>query len=226
MGTIRETYLERLNNEFRSMIDLMLNQLYIAKEQLKGSSADELMQRVEENEKNIDRMQVKLRDDIINCIVLQTPRAGDLRRIIAYYDTVVDVERVADLLHGINGRMHYLQKPGSVFPHFNSDTIMIFEMSSNMIKEAISAFFREDAVLASKVIQDDELLDKAYSTCHKKIFDFSFDKEESPHAIADLLDIARIYYGIERIGDCATNIAEASIFLAQGLDIMHKDEQQ
>ncbi len=225
MGTIRETYLERLNNEFRSMIDLMLNQLNIAKQQLQGKSADEMMQNVNENEKNIYLMQVKLRDDIVNCIVLQSPRASDMRRIISYYDTVVDVERIADLLQGISGRMHYLQKQGSVFPNFNNDALVIFEMAEKMVKDSIFAFFQEDPCLARKIIDADELLDKAYSNCHKKLFDFQFNKEESPHAIADMLDVARIYYGIERIGDCATNIAEAIIFLTQGVDVMHKDEQ-
>lgn len=225
MGTIRETYLARLNNEFRHMIDLMLHQLHIAKEQLNGSSADELMQQVEENEKNIDRMQVKLRDDIVNCIVLQAPRAGDLRRIISYYDTVVDVERIADLLQSINGRMHYLQKPGSIFPLFKNKSIEIFDMAAKMTKDAIFAFFNEDPDLARQVIKSDEQLDNAYSDCHKELFNFEFDKKESPQTIADLLDIARLYYGMERIGDFATNIAEATVFLTKGVDVMHEDEQ-
>ena len=39
--------------------------------------------------------------------------------------------------------------------------------------------------------------------------------------LADSLNIGRISYNIERVGDSATNIAEAVIFLTEGKDIKH-----
>lgn len=224
MGTIRDTYLERLYGEFKMMNDYLLHQLDLVNEQLQGASADELLSIVNENECAIDQMEVTLRDDIVNSIVLQSPRASDLRRIVAYYDAIVDVERTADILNSISKRMHYLQKQDSLFALYKEDMERLFQRANKMMRDAVAAFFSEDHERAYHVIGSDDDLDALYHTCHKRLFLFPCNEAQHPHAIADLLDIARIYYGFERIGDCATNIAEAIIFLTQGIDIKHQKE--
>ena len=114
MDTIRETYLARLTQEFNTMSNLVLRQAQILKLQLVGDTTQALVDEMQQNEISIDGMEVKLRDDIVNSIVLYAPRAGDLRRIISYYDTVVDLERIADTIDSISRRMHYLNKQNSI----------------------------------------------------------------------------------------------------------------
>ena len=221
MNKIRDTYLSRLTDEFSAMIDLMLRQKDNVKAIFNGSPADPMMNEVGDIEDQIDRMQVTLRDDVIDSIVLQTPRAGDLRRIMACYDAIVDVERTADILYGICRRMHYLQKPDSIFPRYLDDTMLLFGMAETMLDNAVKAFFSGDKTKAYAVIAADNELDHAYSSCHRKLFAGHENEADMNHAVADLLDIARIYYGIERIGDGSTNIAEALLFLTEGIDVKH-----
>lgn len=223
MDTIRETYLARLTQEFNTMANLVLRQAQILKLQLAGDTSQALIDEMQNNETSIDTMEVKLRDDIVNSIVLYTPRAGDLRRIISYYDTVVDLERIADTLDSISRRMHYLNKQNSVYPDYKEYAVGLFELADNMLQNAVFAFLWADNTMARSVINSDEELDKIHRLSHKKLFEHEKTDSSHPHWLADILDLGRILYGMERIGDGATNIAEAVIFLSEGKDIRHKE---
>jgi phosphate transport system protein len=223
MDTIRETYLARLTQEFNTMANLVLRQAQILKLQLAGDTAQALTDEMQKNENSIDSMEVKLRDDIINSIVLYAPRAGDLRRIISYYDTVVDLERIADTIDSISRRMHYLNKQNSIYPDYQENAVRLFDLADSMLQNAVFAFLWADNAMARSVISSDEELDKIHHLSHKNLFEQQKQEEKHPHWRADILDLGRILYGMERIGDGATNIAEAVIFLSEGRDIRHKE---
>ncbi|MDD2618360.1 MAG: phosphate uptake regulator PhoU [Bacteroidales bacterium] len=223
MDTIRETYLARLTQEFNTMSNLVLRQAQILKLQLVGDTTQALVDEMQQNEISIDGMEVKLRDDIVNSIVLYAPRAGDLRRIISYYDTVVDLERIADTIDSISRRMHYLNKQNSIYPEYQENAVLLFDLADSLLQNAVFAFLWADNAMARSVISRDEELDKIHHASHKKLFEQQKQDEKHPHWLADILDLGRILYGMERIGDGATNIAEAVIFLSEGRDIRHKD---
>ena len=208
--------------------DLLFNYLKELQETLLKGDMNSLCRRYPEAHKEAEVLINKglfSIDDIINCMVLNAPRAGDLRHIVAYYDAIVDVERTGDILYSISKRMHYLQKQHSVFPIFKTDILMLYEMAYSMIHNAVFALFHEDAEIARNIINNDEKLDEQHHICNKKLFEYQYNKGEHPYLIADILDLGRIIYGIERIGDNATNIAESAIFLTQGIDIKHRDSK-
>ena len=102
MKTIREEYLNRLTDEFKTMSDAVIEQLEIIHKQIKGESSEELFVKIKANEQLINQCEVKIREEIVNSIVLQSPRASDLRRLIAYFDMIGNLERTGDLLYGIS----------------------------------------------------------------------------------------------------------------------------
>ncbi|MBP8628192.1 MAG: phosphate uptake regulator PhoU, partial [Paludibacteraceae bacterium] len=87
-------------------------------------------------------------------------------------------------------------------------------------QNAIFAFLREDQDIAKNVIASDDIVDKLHADLQKKMLSMTIP-EKYPHMLADSLNIGRISYNIERVGDSATNIAEAVIFLTEGKDIKH-----
>ncbi len=220
MKTIREEYLNRLTDEFKTMSDAVIEQLEIIHKQIKGESSEELFVKIKANEQLINQCEVKIREEIVNSIVLQSPRASDLRRLIAYFDMIGNLERTGDLLYGISKRMSDLLKKDSIYELFKEDALKLFEMSNKMIQNAIFAFLREDQDIAKNVIASDDIVDKLHADLQKKMLSMTIP-EKYPHMLADSLNIGRISYNIERIGDSATNIAEAVIFLTEGKDIKH-----
>ncbi len=220
MKTIREEYLNRLTDEFKTMSDAVIEQLEIIHKQIKGESSEELFVKIKANEQLINQCEVKIREEIVNSIVLQSPRATDLRRLIAYFDMIGNLERTGDLLYGISKRMSDLLKKDSIYELFKEDALKLFEMSNKMIQNAIFAFIQEDNDIANNVIRSDDFVDDLDIKIHKKLLSIT-DKEKYPDFFADSLNIERISYKLERIGDSATNIAEAVIFLTEGRDIKH-----
>lgn len=220
MNTIRQEYLNRLNEEFKNMSDTLIEQLELLSLQIKGNNDTNLFEKIKINEKSINKSEVIIREEIVNTIVLNSPKASDLRRIIAYFDMIGDIERAADLLYNTSKRMTELFEKDSLYELYQSDVTFLYEKANNMIQNAIFAFLREDQDIAKNVIASDDIVDKLHADLQKKMLSMTIP-EKYPHMLADSLNIGRISYNIERVGDSATNIAEAVIFLTEGKDIKH-----
>ncbi|HNZ85154.1 MAG TPA: phosphate signaling complex protein PhoU [Paludibacteraceae bacterium] len=223
MNTIRQEYLNRLNEEFKNMSDTLIEQLELLSLQINGNNDTNLFEKIKINEKSINKSEVIIREEIVNTIVLNSPKASDLRRIIAYFDMIGDMERAADLLYNTSKRMTELFEKDSLYELYQSDVTFLYEKANNMIQNAIFAFLREDQDIAKNVIASDDIVDKLHADLQKKMLSMTIP-EKYPHMLADSLNIGRISYNIERIGDSATNIAEAVIFLTEGKDIKHNHE--
>ncbi len=220
MNTIRQEYLNRLNEEFKNMSDTLIEQLELLSLQIKGNNDTNLFEKIKINEKSINKSEVIIREEIVNTIVLNSPKASDLRRIIAYFDMIGDMERAADLLYNTSKRMTELFEKDSLYELYQSDVTFLYEKANNMIQNAIFAFLREDQDIAKNVIASDDIVDKLHADLQKKMLSMTVP-DKYPHMLADSLNIGRISYNIERVGDSATNIAEAVIFLTEGKDIKH-----
>ena len=68
MNTIIDNYLKNVEDRLKEMTDVMLKQSDLVKSLFEGLSADDTIDMIRQNENKIDKMQVELRDDIINCM--------------------------------------------------------------------------------------------------------------------------------------------------------------
>ncbi|MDD2204876.1 MAG: PhoU domain-containing protein [Bacteroidales bacterium] len=218
--------MKNLACDFKIMSDLVFQQLNNLKIQLSSDEdAKIIVDTIRKNEEEIDRLEVRLREDVVTVIGLQSPRASDLRKVIAYFDMVGDLERTGDLVSGISKRLILLKHPDSLFDVFKTDLINLFEMSDKMIQNAIFAFNCENNMMARNVIDADHLVDKFHYEIQMKLLSHKelVDKTE---IIEDTLNLGRVLYNIERIGDYATNISEAVVFATEGRDIKHEKNNE
>lgn len=224
MNSIREEYFSHLDLQFKKMSSFFSRQLSVTENYLKGDIPDDLKAEMKNNEEEIDRLEVLLRKEIVTIIGLQSPRAADLRRIIACYDIIGDLERMADLLCGISRRLYRLYENNTVYEAYRMEIVKIFSMAEKMAQNAIFAFRCENNQMARKVIADDTEVDLLTARIHQKLL--TYEGRMDPLSVEHLLYLGRILYNIERIGDGATNIAEATIFLTDGKDIKHQNRDQ
>ncbi len=220
MTTIREEYLNNLTEDFKAMSDILLTQFDLVSRQMKGENAEKLIQQIKINEHAIDLYEVRFREEITNDIVRQSPRASDLRRMIALLNIIIDVERVGDLLNGISKRLVDLGKQVDIFDHFKNDTIQLFEMVQKMVENATFAFLSENGYIAKSIIKSDDDVDAFYYEVHSRLFSGK-GLNVSAENLSAYLSISRILYLLERIGDSATNIAEDIIYLTDGINMKH-----
>ena len=176
----------------------------------------ELAEKTIQSDIEIDEMEVKLEEMAIRLLALRQPMAKDLRFIVKGTKIVTDLERMGDQTVNICQRALELNKEPTLKPYI--DLPRMAEKAQFMLKEALDAFVREDTELAIKVCQDDQLIDDLNNQIFRELLTFML---EDPRTISRAIRISFISKYIERLGDHATNIAEAVIYMVNAKDIRH-----
>ena len=222
---IKDKQLKVLLNDFELMAKTAIMQFQIATKLLEDNSISTLYEEAEANEIIMDRLEVKIREEVVFSIFQFTPKAADLRQIITYQDTSYDLERVGDMLLNI---VHYAQRTELHLPHFEEERKLVFKMlnyTGEMLRNAIFSFMNEDSLTAYKVIAEDDKVDALFHEIDRTLQETFVNKSLAKEEIKNILNINAISQNLERIGDNATNIAEAAIYLTEGRDIRHGSKE-
>ena len=108
-----------------------------------------------------------------------------------------------------------------LFTTYKKDLLKMLSLTESMTQNAIFAFTCEDIQLAKETIETDDQVDELHHFIGQHLPTQCFDKILSQQEVTDALCINSMAYNIERIGDNATNIAEAAIYLIEGKNIKH-----
>lgn len=224
MATLNENVFNRITGDFQVLAKIILQQFHFIYQLLEDNKTENTYTDLENNERLIDSLEVKIRDEVIHTIVLYNPRATNLRKIISYYDMTAYLERIGDLTVNISRFLRRTALEGPLFQEYKKDLVKMFSQVENMTQNAIFAFTCEDILLAKNTIESDDKTDDLYHRINNKLPDSSTGHTLSRQDMMDLLSINGLAYNMERIGDNATNIAEAAIYLIEGKNIKHWDK--
>lgn len=180
----------------------------------------EVMSSLVKNENDIDKLEVKLSDKIVNTIVLQKPVATDLRRIIACYRILINLERIGDLVMNITEFLKKIKTP-ELYRSFHEVLSNTAILSSKMVRKSLLAYINDDRELAIWTIKNDTIMDEINHKMLKKLVAKADTEEKNKHLLMSMITIKEMMSNLERIGDYATNIAEAAIYSIEGKDIRH-----
>ncbi len=219
---IKDKYLDQLHSDFQLLAEIVLSQLKMASTLVNNSRDKEMMAELKRNEKIINSLDITIKEKVINAIILFTPRASDLRRLMSYHDMTISMERVGDLIENITlafGEMD-LSLPG--FEKYKKPIGKMFEQTDKMLKSALFAFTGISNEMAYDTIQMDDKLDRMESKIEKQLaadFDGQLQNKQS---LVNIMNLNSISYYLERIGDKAVDMAESAVYLIEGKDIRHK----
>lgn len=225
MNIKKESAIQDIIEKFGDYADLILHQLSLLEKVFSTGSADippELIAEIKKNEEQSDKFDIRLSEKIINTIVLQKPVASDLRKLIACYQIVMNLERIADLVTNI---VNFIPKIKDV-ETYNKLTDVIYNMlivTVNMVQKSILSFINNDKEFAIWTIKTDSIVDEMNHKLVKKAITKSKLPEETQQLLLSFININGIISNIERIADHATNVAEASIYAMEGTDIRHQN---
>ena len=219
----KDDAIHEIEADFEKMANIVLEQLdymehFLTTGELKIS--DEVLEFITKNEKEIDKIEVKLSDKIINTIVLHHPVASELRRIMASYRMLLNLERIGDLVMNIANFIKKIKTP-ELYNQFNEVLSSMSILSTKMVRRALLAFTNDDKEMAIWSIKNDDILDEMNSKLLKKLLHKTNSHETDKHLLVSMITIKEMMSNIERIADYATNIAEAAIYAIAGKDIRH-----
>jgi len=183
----------------------------------------ELVERVVEDERQLNAMEVEIDEEISNIIARRQPAARDLRLLMAASKCVTNLERAGDEARKIAKRTRRIAMDSNARNVNIAEIKVSGEMASSVLHRALDAFARMDTTAAEQIIRDDEAIDNQFRAFTRKLVTYMM---EDPRTISTGLDYLFIAKAIERIGDHATNIAETVVYVVRGTDIRHEHRKQ
>jgi phosphate transport system protein len=222
---IKTRQLELLLHDFELLAKTTLTQLQITRKLLQDNGIEQLYEEAESNEIILDRLEIKMREEAVFTIFQFNPKAADLRKIITYQDVTTNLERIGDMLLNV---IHFLRvtdfsQPG--FEELKRKILLMMERVGDMLRNAILSFSSEDGNLAYRVIEEDDRVDELFHQISLYLQEEFQNRKLSKSEIRNMIHSNAISHNLERIGDNATNMAEAAIYLIEGKDVRHGNKE-
>jgi phosphate transport system protein len=163
-------------------------------------------------DKAIDEMHRMIDDKAVSMIARRQPMARDLRAIITAIHVAGDLERVGDMAKTIARRT--LQIEGlSLTPKFYNGVKHMADLILRQLKAALDAYSARDGAAAVEVCNADDEIDALYTSLFRELLTYMM---EDPRNITQCTHLLFCSKSLERVGDHATNIAEAAFYLDTG----------
>lgn len=175
-----------------------------------------LAQKVLDDDKVINQMELEIDSLSVEIIALHQPAAHDLRLVISVAKITPVLERLADHAGNIAEAVLVINEEPEL-RQFSEMTIMS-ENAAEMLRAALDAFIAEDTELAMKIIKQDKIIDTSYKKVFSELIGMIINDPTTTTSAAQLLFVAK---HLERIGDYVKDICELTVYLAEASIIKH-----
>ena len=175
-----------------------------------------LANRVLEEEKAINEMQIEIDGRVMELVALQQPMAMDLRFIFSASRINNDLERIGDQAVNIAQSAQRIVRHPQVKPYV--DLPRMSEIVEGMVRDSLNALVQRDAEMAKSVLVRDDEVDHLRDQIFRELLTYMM---ENSAVIFPAFELILVTKNLERIGDHATNIAEDVIYMVAGRDVRH-----
>ena len=177
-----------------------------------------LVAKVNELEKQVDRFQVEIDNDVVRLITVYGPVAIDLRFILMTTRINTELERIGDQTVNTCENVELLLAE----PELKrlTDLPRMSDTAARMVRESLEAFVEKSTRKAKEVIKMDGEVDALDDQIFRELLTYMIaDPKNITRSVALLLTSR----SLERIADHATNIAEEVIYMVKGKDVRHPE---
>jgi phosphate transport system protein len=164
----------------------------------------------------IDRLEVEIDRLCIDVLALRQPAARDLRFVISVAKITPILERLAD--HACNIARVALDLNDEPQLRSFPDLSRMAAVASSMLRAALDAFTKGDAVAARRVIEQDDEIDVMYERLFHDLIELMVSEPTVTPRAARLLFVAK---HLERVADYVTDICELTVYMAEAAVIKH-----
>lgn len=177
---------------------------------------ESIIKEIGKKEDELNRLEIEIDDSAIKMMALHQPTAQDLRLLVTSIKINKELERMGDQAVNICDAAKALLRQPLLKPLL--DIPRMAEITSQMVKDSIDSFVRQDADLAKSVCNRDDEVDNLKNQIFRELLTYMISDSNVIKRAMDLILVSR---HLERIADHATNIGEEVIFMVKGKDIRH-----
>ncbi|MEO5374417.1 MAG: phosphate signaling complex protein PhoU [Alphaproteobacteria bacterium] len=163
------------------------------------------------NDAQIDEGEHTVNELTVRLLALRSPVADDLRLVVSTLKVAGELERVADLAVNIAKRVLSVSEAHMALPV--SGITRMGGVVVELLRDVVDAYDQRDVGRAVTVWQADQDVDDQCSALFRELLTYMMEDPRNITSCSHLMFIAK---NVERIGDHATNIAEAAHYMITG----------
>ena len=167
-------------------------------------------------EPRINEMEMVIDDHAVRMLREGSLFSDEIRQVVATLKITNDLERMGDLAINLAERVISLSQMPPVAPPPELEPMVTAVRA--MIKKSLGALIFKNVVLASEVLESDDVVDRYRDEIFERLL---AGMRESPGDVGPNLQLVLASRYLERLADHSTNIAEDIIFWVRGLDVRH-----
>lgn len=180
----------------------------------------ELASRVIEKDDRINRMEIRIDNQILKLLALQQPVAVDLRSLTSAMKINNDLERMGDHAVNIAERAACLSREHPL--KYSKDILKMARITQSMVQDSIKSYIQADERLARDICRRDDEVDAFDDRLWRRLLSSMTSDAEN---VSSAMNYVLISKNLERIGDLSTNIAEEVIFIYKARNIKHRMDE-
>ncbi|RYE09687.1 MAG: phosphate signaling complex protein PhoU [Hyphomicrobiales bacterium] len=179
-------------------------------------------QNVRQYDKQIDEMKARINEAVISIIARRQPMASDLRFVVTAMQVATDLERTGDMAKQLAKRTLQIESL-ALAPKFYNGVKHMTDLVARQLKAALDAYSTRDAKKAVDVCAHDDEVDAMHTSLFRELLTYMM---EDPRNISQCIHLLFCTKSLERVGDHATNIAEAAYYLDTGRQLGVEESQR
>jgi phosphate transport system protein len=209
--------LQELTRMVAEMGGLAEKQVADAVDALARRDADRAQQTVAADP-DVDALQAEIEEKAVLTIARRQPMAVDLREIVGALRVSNDLERIGDLAKNIGKRIIAINgedaSRGSMRGVCQMAALMLAQL-----RDVLDSFACRDVAKAVEVWTRDQDIDRLCTSLSQELLAYMMEKSVAMSFGAHLMFCAK---NLERMGDHATNIAEAVHYMVKGETLLRE----
>ena len=179
-------------------------------------------QDVRQYDKRIDGMKDRITEMAVSIIARRQPIAVDLRMVVTAIQVANDLERTGDMAKQLAKRTQQIETL-TLAPKFYNGVKHMTDLVARQLKAALDAYASRDAAKAVDVCGHDDEVDAMHTSLFRELLTYMM---EDPRNITQCIHLLFCTKSLERVGDHATNIAEAAYYLETGRQLGQDETQR
>ena len=225
-NTLEGHTLHQYDGELNHVHKLLIEMATLALDQVKQALYSfneqnfEVASQVIDREHDVDELEKKIDEELIEVTARQAPVARDLRVVMAISKSVTDIERIGDEAAKIAHFTKEIFDNESADPsvHMLRDIIVMGDIAIERMSDAVEAMGTFSIEKAEAVLNSHSNLETEFKSSLRRLSTFILEDSRN---VGHVLSIILILKALERIGEHAFNIAESVIFIVRGQDVRH-----
>lgn len=213
----------QVKKNFEVLATKVILQFALAEELLLNKWQEEIHEQIIANEKIIDNLETQIAHELIDLVILFTPKAADLRKIAACNEVVLFLEQIGDFLVDVIRLIKEVDIHSPDYTDFKNTLRKMVVSSKELVSTATFSFFQDDSKEAYRTLRKDDNMEELSKEISENLIASFQEIDLSGQELLNIINLNNISYIIKRIKDNAINIAKSTIFASEGTDVRHQN---